>query len=70
MVNKLSGREVDIMDKNFFSADDLAELNESLKEMEASEVKGDKDEDPEVAASARRFKEIIEKHREEGWGAA
>ncbi|MDY6323602.1 MAG: hypothetical protein SPL99_00825 [Catonella sp.] len=54
------------MDKNFFSADDLAELNESLKEMEASEVKGDKDEDPEVAASERRFKEIIEKHREEG----
>lgn len=47
---------------NFFSAEDLELLNEELEEMEHSVVKKE-DEDPEMDAAARRYKEIIKKHK-------
>lgn len=54
------------MDKNFFSADDLADLSKDLEIMQESEIKDDKaneEDDPEVDASKRRFEEIIKKHK-------
>ncbi|MGP1611851.1 MAG: hypothetical protein ACTTG8_02065 [Catonella sp.] len=47
---------------NFFSAEDLALLNEELEEMEHSAVKNEED-DPEMDAAARRYQEIIKKHK-------
>lgn len=47
---------------NFFSAEDLELLNEELEEMEHSVVKNE-DEDPEMDAAARRYQEIIRKHK-------
>ena len=44
---------------NFFSAEDLELLNE---ELEHSVVKKE-DEDPEMDAAARRYQEIIRKHK-------
>lgn len=47
---------------NFFSAEDLELLNEELKEMEHSVVEKE-NEDSEMDASARRYQEIIKKHK-------
>jgi hypothetical protein len=47
---------------NFFSAEDLALLNEELEEMEHSAVEKEP-EDTEMNASARRYQEIIKKHK-------
>lgn len=47
---------------NFFSAEDLELLNEELEEMEHSVVKKEED-DPEIDAAARRYQEIIKKHK-------
>ena len=46
---------------NFFSAEDLELLNEELEEMEHSVVK--EETDPEMDAAARRYQEIIKKHK-------
>ena len=47
---------------NFFSAEDLELLNEELEEMEHSVVEKE-DKDPEMDAAARRYQEIIKKHK-------
>ena len=47
---------------NFFSAEDLELLNEELEEMEHSVVNKEED-DPEIDAAARRYQEIIKKHK-------
>ena len=47
---------------NFFSAEDLALLNEELEEMEQSAVEKEP-EDTEMNASERRYQEIIKKHK-------
>lgn len=47
---------------HFFNEEDLALLNEGLKEMQESEIKTEET-DPEMDAAARRYKEIIKKHK-------
>lgn len=47
---------------NFFSEEDLALLNEELEEMQKSEIKTE-EHDPEIDAAARRYEEIIKKHK-------
>ena len=47
---------------NFFSAEDLALLNEELEDMEHSAVEKEP-EDTEMNASERRYQEIIKKHK-------
>ncbi len=47
---------------NFFSPEDLEALNEELEVLEKSVVKTE-DEDPEMDAAARRYREIIKKHK-------
>ena len=49
---------------NFFNPEDLADINEELKEMEESEIKTG-DDDPEMDASERRYLEIIKKRKQE-----
>lgn len=53
-----------IMDNNFFDAADLSDVFKELDEANAQieEV----EEDVEMAASQRRFEEIIKKHRKDG----
>lgn len=47
----------------FFSEEDLALLNEELEEMQKSEIKTE-EHDPEMDAAARRYREIIKKHKD------
>lgn len=54
----LEGNNMD----HFFNEEDLALLNEGLKEMQESEIKTEET-DPEMDAAARRYKEIIKKHK-------
>lgn len=54
------------MDYKFFSDDDLADIFQELDA--ANEQVEVTEEDTEMAASQRRFEEIIKKHRSEGKG--
>lgn len=48
------------MDQNFFSNDDLKDL---LSQLEEENSKVEDIQDPEMEASERRYKEIIEKNK-------
>lgn len=53
-----------ITDKNYLEGADLSDLFKELDEANA-QIEGEED-DAEMAASQRRFEEIIKKHRQDG----
>lgn len=53
-----------ITDKNYLEGADLSDLFKELDEANA-QIEGE-EEDAEMAASQRRFEEIIKKHRQDG----